>query len=106
MIFHRISELMLATLIQRYDNKCHFISRTRDQLKFYRTSGATFYDCINTIYQFIKPFLEIKMSILEEYGAFKILNTFLVTRLSLALKKQEIQTYLNGSSHGNSTALS
>ena len=33
-------------------------------------SGATFYDCINTIYQFIKPFLDNKMSIFEEYGAF------------------------------------
>ena len=62
---------MLATLIQRYDKKNHFISRTRDQLKFYRLSGATFYDCINTLYQFIKPVLDNKMSIFEEYGAFK-----------------------------------
>ena len=31
--------------------------------------GATFYDCINTIYQFIKPFLDNKMSIFGEYGA-------------------------------------
>ena len=30
----------------------------------------TFYDCINTICQFIKPFLDNKMSIFEEYGAF------------------------------------
>ena len=30
--------------------KIHFVSRTRDLLKFYRLSGATFYDCINTIY--------------------------------------------------------
>ena len=34
--------------------KKHFISRTRDSLKFYRLSGATFYDSINTV---------------EEYGA-------------------------------------
>ena len=61
-IFYRISELMLAILIQRYD-KNHFISRMRDLLKFYRMSGATFYKCINTIYQFIKPFLDNKMSI-------------------------------------------
>ena len=60
---------MLATLIQRYD-KNHIISRTRDSLKFYRLSDATFYDC-NTIYQFIKPFLDNKMSIFEEYGVFK-----------------------------------
>ena len=52
MIFYRISELILAILIQRYD-KNHFISRTRDQQKFYRLSGATFHDYINTIYQFI-----------------------------------------------------
>ena len=29
MIFYRISEVMLATLIQRYDKKNHFISKTR-----------------------------------------------------------------------------
>ena len=45
----------------------------KDKLKFYSLSGATFYDCINTIYQFIKSFLDNKMSIFEEYGAFKFL---------------------------------
>ena len=40
-------------------------------MKFYRLPGATFYDCINTIYQFIKPFLDNKMSIFERYGAFE-----------------------------------
>ena len=64
--FCRISDLILATLIQRYD-KNHFISRTRDILKFYRLVGATFYDCINTIYQFTKRFLDNIMSIFEEY---------------------------------------
>ena len=34
-----------------------------------------FHDCINTIYQFIKPFLENKMSIFEEYGAFNFFFT-------------------------------
>ena len=43
-------------------------------MKFYRQSGATFYDRINTIYQFIKPFLDKKMSTFEEYGAFKYLD--------------------------------
>ena len=40
-------------------------------MKFYRLSGAIFYDLINTIhvYLFIKPFLDNKMSIFEEYGA-------------------------------------
>ena len=40
-------------------------------MKFYRHSGATFYDSINTIYQFINFFLDNKMSIFMEYGAFK-----------------------------------
>ena len=30
-----------------------------------------FYDCNNNIYKFIKPFVDNKMSILEEYGALK-----------------------------------
>ena len=34
-------------------------------MKFYMLSGVTFYDCINNIYQFIKPFLDNKMSILR-----------------------------------------
>ena len=62
LFFYRISELMLATLIQRFDKKKnHFVSRTRDQLKFYRLSGATFYDCTKTMYLFIKPFLDNAM---------------------------------------------
>ena len=51
---------MLATLIQRYDKK---IISFQERDKFHRLPGATFYDCINTIYQFIKPFLDNKMSI-------------------------------------------
>ena len=49
-IFYCISELVLATSIQRHKKLFHFCSRTRDKLKFYRLSGATFNDCINTIY--------------------------------------------------------
>ena len=60
---------MLTTLIQRYDKKS-FHSKTRDKLKFYRLSGDTFHDCINTIYKFIKSFFDNKMSIFEEYGTF------------------------------------
>ena len=64
---------MLATLIQRYDKK--IISfQERDLQKFYWLSGATFHDNINTIYQLIKPFLDNKMSIFEEYAAFKFNN--------------------------------
>ena len=40
-------------------------------MKFYRLSDATFYDPINTMYQFIKPFLDKKISYFEEYGVFK-----------------------------------
>ena len=39
-------------------------------MKFNRLSGAIFYDCINTIYLFIKPFLDNKMSIFDEYESF------------------------------------
>ena len=52
----------------------HFIflssPKKREQLKFYRLSDATLYDCINTTYLFIKHFLDNKMSYFEEYGAF------------------------------------
>ena len=46
---------MLPKLI-RDTIKIHFISR-----KIYRLSDATFYDRINTIHQFIKPFLDKKI---------------------------------------------
>ena len=39
-------------------------------MKFYRLSDAIFYDRIATIYQFMKSFLDKKMSIFERYGAF------------------------------------
>ena len=71
MIFYRIFELMLPTFIQRYNKKVisfliQFKNERLFELKFYRLSDATFYDYINTIYQFIKPFLDNKMSIFEE----------------------------------------
>ena len=73
--FYHISELMLPTSIQRYEKKNHFfllIQFKHERLtKFYKLSDATFYDHINTMYQFIKPFLDKKMSIFEEYGAVK-----------------------------------
>ena len=34
-------------------------------------SSANFHPCINTIYQFIKSFLDKEMSIFEECGVFK-----------------------------------
>ena len=61
---------MLAILIQRYDkNSFHF--KNESLTETYRLSGTTFYDCINTIYQFINLPWRKKMSIFEEYGAFK-----------------------------------
>ena len=51
MIVYCISELMLATLIQRYDKKS-FCFKNERLIKFYRLSGATFYDFAHTIYQF------------------------------------------------------
>ena len=65
----------MATLLQRYDKKIisFFIQLKNERLtEFYRLSGATFYDQINAICKFIKPFLDNKMSIFEEYGAFKL----------------------------------
>ena len=34
-------------------------------MKLYRLSDATFYDLINTVYQFIKPFLDKKCLLLR-----------------------------------------
>ena len=74
MIFYRISELKLPTLIQRYDKIIiiiiiisFLIQFKHKRLNFYRLSDAIFYDRINTIYQFIKTFLDKKkkMSILR-----------------------------------------
>ena len=53
----------------------------RDKLKFFMLSGAIFYNFINAIYQFIKPFLNNKMSIFEEYGALKKWSSLLRFRL-------------------------
>ena len=69
---------MLATLIQRYDkNSFHFKNESLTEILW--LPGATFYDCINTIYQFIKSFLDNKMSIFEGYGALFHLQNFWTT---------------------------
>ena len=66
--FLPISELMLATLIERYYKKSfHFKSKRLTEM-----SNATFYDCINTIYQYIKPFfLKIKCPFLRNMEPLK-----------------------------------
>ena len=64
---------MLATLIQIYDKKNIISFQERESNRsFTGCQDARFYDCINTIYmyQFIRPFLNDKISIFEEYGAF------------------------------------
>ena len=61
----------------------------RDYLKFYRLSGATLYDYINTIYQFIKSLLDNKMSIFEEYRAIKK-----KTNKTIANKKKSVYNIL------------
>ena len=66
---------MLATLIQRYDKKSfQFKNERQTEILQAVMSGATFYECVINIYQFIKPFLDDKMSIFKEYGAFNKLT--------------------------------
>ena len=56
------SELILAALIQIYDKKSfHFKNETLRELKYNWLQGATFYDCINTMYRFIKPFKDTSL---------------------------------------------
>ena len=70
MIFYRIAELMLATLIQRYDEKKSFHFKNERQTEILQAVRCHIFDCIHTIYKFIKSFLDNRMSIFEEYGAF------------------------------------
>ena len=63
MIFYRISELILPTLIQKYDKIVSVLIQFKNERLteiFYRLSDATIYDRINTIYQFIKPCFDKK----------------------------------------------
>ena len=64
--------IVSLTLIQRY-NKNHF---SFDPVQEQETNG-NFTGChFMIIYQFIKTFLDNKMSIFEEYGAFKDCQMF------------------------------
>ena len=71
-IFYRISELMLATLIQRYDIKSfHFKNETNWKFTGCQVPHLIIVLIPYIVYQFIKPFLDNKMSsIFEKYGAF------------------------------------
>ena len=73
MIFYCISELMLATLIQRYDKKIIlFLIQFKNKRlsEILQAVRCTFYDCINTAYNLLN--LSIKTSIFKEYGALSI----------------------------------
>ena len=51
--FYRISELMLATLTQKFDKKSfHFKNGRLTEI----LQDVRCYDCVNTIFQFTKPF--------------------------------------------------
>ena len=72
MICYHVSELIMPMV--RYKSLHFKNDRQTEILQAVRChTDATFYDCINTIYQFIKLFWENKMSIFEDYGAFKTL---------------------------------
>ena len=68
-LFYRISELMLATLIQRYDKNYFIFDPVRERETNWNFTGSQVphfmivLDCTNTIYLFIKPFLVNKMSL-------------------------------------------
>ena len=68
MIFYGISELMLATLIQRYDKKSFHFKNERliEILQAVRCHILWLFQYY--IYQFIKSFVDDKISISEEYG--------------------------------------
>ena len=66
---------MLATLVQRFD-KNHLFQEREANLNFTGCQVPHF-DCINTMYQFIQPFLDNEiMSTFKEYGAFNICYSF------------------------------
>ena len=59
---------MLSTFIQRYDKKIiSFLTQFKNKrlTEISQLSDATFYDRINSIYQFIKPFLDHKCPFLR-----------------------------------------
>ena len=78
---------MLATLIQRYDKKSfHFKNeRLTEILQAVRCPIWWLY---YTIYQFIKSFLDNKMSIFEGYGAFKWYSIFKITKMGSVIPKE------------------
>ena len=63
---------MLAALIQRHNKKIFWIQFKNERLtEILQAVIRHVNDRINTTYNLTKPFLDNKMSIFEEYGAFK-----------------------------------
>ena len=71
MIFYRIFELMLATLIQRYDKKSFHFKNER-LAEILQVVRRHIFICIPYLSS-SNIFLDNKLSIFEEYGAFKFL---------------------------------
>ena len=65
---------MVATIILRYDKKKNNISFQNQEANWNSTDCGVPHFMIVLPYQFIKSFLDNKMSVFEEYGAFKLIN--------------------------------
>ena len=65
--FYCISELMWVGNIN--SKHISFLIQFKKERNF-MLSDATFYDFVNTIYKFIKPFFDNKMSVFEEIQPF------------------------------------
>ena len=66
-----------------------FLNWIKNEMIFYRFSELILpaHDYINTIHQFIKPFLDKKMSIFDKYGAFKYR---IIIKKEIILKGQKL----------------
>ena len=67
-IFYRFPELMLPILIERHDKKKKKKKKKKNHCKNERLTESL--QTVRWHDHFIKPFLDNKMSIFEEYGAF------------------------------------
>ena len=77
--FYRISELMLPTLIQRYDKIISFLTHAKNE----RLSEILQAVRCHMYYYVFKPFFDNKMSILEEYGTSKEEYRYYMVSISL-----------------------
>ena len=70
MTFYRTSELMLTTLIQRYDKKENDFDPVHERETNWNFTGCQVHYFMIVLILF-KPFLDNKMSIFEECGVLK-----------------------------------